>query len=47
MLICVECGTRIHQDLSHDGKVECHACGIELELIDNPHLCFQLSPSEE
>ena len=47
MFVCIECGSRIHQDILKGDKVECHACGIELELVDNPHMCFQPGPSEE
>ena len=43
---CVECGTLIH-DIEQEGRIECHACGIELEIIDDRIVGLQLGPSEE
>lgn len=48
MLICKECGSRIDIDYPIEGIViECHRCGIELELINNNLRNLQLGPSEE
>ena len=44
---CTECGTLIHLTYEQDGRVVCHACGIELELVDNFLVGLQLGPSEE
>jgi len=48
MLICNECGSIIVLENLEEGIiVECHECGIELELVDNVLQNLQLGPSEE
>ena len=44
---CVECGTEIHLNAEQGERIECHVCGIELEVIDNILVGLQLGPSEE
>ncbi len=44
---CVECGTLLHTNIEQGERIECHACGIELEILDNQIVGLQLGPSEE
>jgi lysine biosynthesis protein LysW len=47
MFRCVECGAKINSNPETDERIECHACGIELEVVDNRLIGLQLGPSEE
>jgi hypothetical protein len=47
MFKCVECGTEINPDLFVGERIECHVCGIELEVAENHLIGLQLGPSEE
>jgi len=44
---CVECGTLIQLNNEQGKRIECHTCGIELELVENKLVGLQLGPSEE
>jgi lysine biosynthesis protein LysW len=44
---CTECGTFIHLNNEQDDRIECHTCGIELEMVDKSLVGLQLGPSEE
>ena len=44
---CVECGTLLHTIIEQGERIECHTCGIELEIVDNQIVGLQLGPSEE
>lgn len=47
MLQCIECGTRINIENIQGERVECDCCGIELEVVSNSLISFQLGPQEE
>jgi transcription initiation factor TFIIIB Brf1 subunit/transcription initiation factor TFIIB len=47
MLQCVECGSKINAEDITGGRIECDACGIELEIVGNTLIGLQLGPSEE
>jgi len=48
MARCTECGTEITiENLNQGTRVECHGCGIDLEVTDNGIIGLQLGPSEE
>jgi hypothetical protein len=47
MFKCVECGSRIDADILKGERIECDACGIELEIVGNKLIGLQLGPSEE
>jgi hypothetical protein len=47
MLQCVECGSRINDEDINGERIECDACGIELEMVENTLIGLQLGPSEE
>ena len=47
MLQCIECGTRISIENIRGERVECAGCGIELEVVSNSLIGFQLGPQEE
>jgi lysine biosynthesis protein LysW len=47
MLQCVECGSRINTENMDGERIECDACGIELEIVDNILIGLQLGPPEE
>ena len=45
---CTECWTEINIENLKQERVECHGCGIDLELTDKGSLIpLQLGPSEE
>ena len=46
MIQCVECGTLLHRSKNGE-RIECHVCGIELEIVNNRIVGLQLGPSEE
>jgi len=47
MLQCVECGSRINAEDIDGERIECDACGIELEIVGNILIGLQLGPPEE
>ena len=47
MVKCVECGTEIDSIEELGNIIECHVCGIELEVAENRLIGLQLGPSEE
>lgn len=47
MMKCVECGTEIDSNQELGEIIECHVCGIELEIAENHLIGLQLGPSEE
>ena len=47
MLQCVECGSRIYAEVIEGNRIECDACGIELEMAGNKLIGLQLGPPEE
>ena len=48
MARCTECWTEITiENLKQGERVECHGCGIDLEVTDNGIVALQLGPSEE
>ena len=47
MFECVECGTKINLDDIEGERIECHCCGIELEIVGDTIRGLQLGPSEE
>jgi len=45
---CTECGTEITIDnLKQGTRIECNACGIDLEVNGDGLIGLQLGPSEE